>query len=168
MAVKMTAKMAAARLTSQVCAVRSQSVNFSDDIIYYDVMPYAEIYPKHPSQIITTAHGYKPIKPHADRWTGKSAKVMEDRRRKIWEKKTMDNAMTRRELILRQLQNNGAMMLTNCASDPCITALILRYCHRSQAKSGIQIMTPHDLPAEADSPIDHLQAHGDKVHIVRP
>ena len=76
----------------------------------------------------------------------------------------MDNAMTRRELILRQLQNNGAMMLTNCASDPSITALILRYCHRSQAKSGTQIMTPHDLPAEADSPMDHLQAHDDRVH----
>ena len=79
----------------------------------------------------------------------------------------MDNAMTRRELIIRQLQNNDAMMLTSCASDPCITALIVRHCHRSQVKSGIQIMTSHDLPAEAVSPMDHLQAHGDKVHTLK-
>ena len=86
------------------------------------MMPYAEIYPKHPSQIMMTADGYKSVKPRADRWTGKSAKVMEDRRRKTWKNKTMDNATTRRELILRQLQHNGAMMLPNCASDPCVTA----------------------------------------------
>ena len=101
-------------------------------------MPYAEIYPKHPSQIITTADGYKSIKPHADRWTGKSAKVMKDRRRKIWEQKTLDNAMTRREIILRQMHNNKARALIDCANDPCITALLLRYCHPSQAMSGIR------------------------------
>ena len=122
---KKTAEMAAARGTSQVCALQGQSVKLSDDMIYYDIMPYADIYPKHPSHNLTTAEGYKPIKPHAGRWTGKSAKVMEDRRRDIWELKTMDNAMTRRELILRPLQNNDAPMLTSCASDPCITALIV-------------------------------------------
>ena len=88
-------KIAATRLTSQVCAVRCQSVELSDDIVYYDIMPYAEIYPKHPSQIITTADGYKPIKPHADRWTGKSAKVMDDKRRKIWETRTLKNTRRR-------------------------------------------------------------------------
>ena len=75
-------------------------------------MPYAEIYPKHPSRTITTTDGYKPIKPHADRWTGKSAKVMEDRGRKIWEQKTMDNAMTRR---VRHMHNNKALTLIDCA-----------------------------------------------------
>ena len=64
------------------------------------MMPYADIYPNHPSQILANADGYKPIKPHADRWTGKSAKVMEDKMRKIWEQKAMDNAMARRELKL--------------------------------------------------------------------
>ena len=40
---------AEARLTSQVCALQGQSVKFSDEIIYSDIIPCADICRKHPS-----------------------------------------------------------------------------------------------------------------------
>ena len=75
----------------------------------------------------------------------------------------MDNVTTRHELLLRQLHNNKALTLIDCANDPCITALVLRYCHHSQAKSGAQVMGVLNLQQEHISPMVNPQVEDDKA-----
>ena len=120
--------------------------------------------PRTLSQIITRADGYKKIKAHASRWTETCAEIMEDNNGHAkWEQETMDNATTRRELTLRQLHNKSASTFTDCASDPCITVLVLRYCHSSQAMSGNQVMGSDDIRHNQNVPINNPTVEDDRV-----
>ena len=123
-----------------ICSVRDSAVKFSDDIQYHEITPYAEHYACHPSLIVADANAFKRIAAHADRFTGKSAKVMEDRKHKIYESKVQENAMNRRELILRQLHDNDAHMISACTRHPCVTAIIISHCHSSQRMSAAQVI----------------------------
>ena len=57
------------------------SVQFADDIEYYEVVPYEEIYGRHPRQIVATRHGwFKTVSSDANPFTGKSESVMRHRK----------------------------------------------------------------------------------------
>ena len=65
-------------------ALRGVTVTFSDTKTTHSVIPYSDNYAHHPSQIVATSDGFKTVKTHADRSTGKCIAVMDARKRKIW------------------------------------------------------------------------------------
>ena len=85
-----------------VRALYGAKVNFSTTITTFNVIPYSDHYAHHPSQIVATRDGLKLVKTHAGRFTGKCIAVMDARKRRVWNRYGLDNASTRRGMILQQ------------------------------------------------------------------
>ena len=97
---------------------------------FVPVIPYSGHYTHHPSRIVATSDGFKQVKTHAERLTGKCVAVMEARKKRVWNRYGLDNA---REMILRQLSDNDCLWMDMCKLNPCVTALVAMICHSSQA-----------------------------------
>ena len=66
------------------CALRDAVVSLSDDpIVVYDVPCYAEVYGCHPSRLLATSRGSIQSKSYVDRFCGKNAAVMDNKRKTI-------------------------------------------------------------------------------------
>ena len=89
-------------------ALPSSKIRFDlDENTYHEITPYSEIYGSHPSRLVSTDLGFKSVPSHSDRFTGKSVVVMNARNDRVHEKDRIAKAQARRELILRQLNDNG-------------------------------------------------------------
>ena len=95
----------------EVRALCGAKVTFSTTHTTYQVNPYPDHYAHHPSRVVATSDGFQQGKTHADRCTGKGVAVMDARKRKVWSRYGLENAKTRREMILRQLADNKRMWL---------------------------------------------------------
>ena len=98
----------------KVYALRGAAITFNDTQTTHSVIPYSDHYAHHPSQIVATSDGFKSVKTHADRFTGKCIAVMEARKRKVWNRYGFEKASARREIILRQLEDNKCLWLHSC------------------------------------------------------
>ena len=65
----------------QVRALRDAKVTFNDTKTAHSILPYSEPHSQHSPLIVATDTGFKDVKAHADRYTGKYVAVMDARRR---------------------------------------------------------------------------------------
>ena len=66
------------------CALSGSVVSFSDaSVVSHDVPCYSEIYGTHPSRLLATNLGWTHAKSHVDRFSGKNALVVSNRRKRL-------------------------------------------------------------------------------------
>ena len=96
---KMAAGGAATRTRAdahKVHALHGSTVTFNDTQTHHSITPYSDHYTHHPSQIVATSDGFKLVKTHADRLTGKCVAVMDARKRRIWNRFGLEKASAQR------------------------------------------------------------------------
>ena len=140
--------------------------DYAPDVHY--VPAYSDHYSRHPSMMLATADGWITAKPHMDRWTGKGATEMEERRKRIrlYDTSSSANAHARRELILNTLELNNSRWLDTCVNASCVVAFINSHCHYSQCRSGDQRLSNVSCHLDVDIRIDNLQQIPGKIHMV--
>ena len=152
----------------KVHALHGSTVTFNDTQTHHSITPYSDHYTHHPSQIVATSDGFKLVKTHADRFTGKCVAVMDARKRRIWNRFGLEKASARREMIIRQLTDNKCLWLDACNINPCITAFIAMNAHSSQtAGSGAQNSSDHDVPTSEPEPHELVQKPQQSLRTIR-
>ena len=151
----------------KACALRDVVVSFSDDpTVIYDVPCCAEIYGCHPSRLLATSRGWIQSNPDVDRFSGKSATEMNNRRKiiKIIDGTNKVNSHTPRDMILRQLETDNKLWLHECTSAPCVKAFVATHCHFSQCRSSDQNSDDHNILVHDWCVIDNRQTLQEEIH----
>ena len=85
----------------------SRVITFSENVTVHKVKPYSEVYPVHPRHFVYNRHGLKLIKQaDADRFTGKSPRIMLRRAEESLEART--DGRLRRGQVLKKVLEQGA------------------------------------------------------------
>ena len=93
---------------------------------------------------------------------------MDARNMRIWNRYGLDNASSRRGMILRQLDDNKCMWLDACKTKPCISPFIASNAHSSQAAgSGAHDSSDQDGQPDHTAHEELLQWPRHSVRTVR-
>ena len=95
--------------TPLVCALKHQTITFNQSVVEHEITPYAEIYGKHPSELVSTAAGLIDAEPRCDPFTSRSGEVMKARAVKRHDQlaPSLHEAHIRRMNILESLRHTG-------------------------------------------------------------
>ena len=115
------------QIVHKINSLKTSTVTFNENSVeQFDVVPYSNHYPLHPSKIVVCKTGIHAMKAHMDRYTGKSAEVMKARRVQIMQKINGQLSHNRRARILEQLHAHGKLWLHECQQISSVTELLMR------------------------------------------
>lgn len=126
----------------KINSLKTSTVKFKmDSVEQFDVVPYSNHYLLHPSKIIVCKTGIHAMKPHMDRYTGKSAEVMKSRRMQIMRNVNGKLAYNRRAMVLEQLHAHGKCWLHECDQISSVTKFLMTNSPISQRAGSVFLMS---------------------------